>query len=116
MHCDPTPELGEGGQQARAETGEEEEELDEETRHFNFWTHQVHIFFTRKFFNAAEHLIAIKKMVEGRRLEEDLRRVSMAPSALSGAPCGDANLVASAGPNTPKVGGADSVASLRVAA
>lgn len=33
----------------------EEEELDEATRQFNFWTHQVHIFFVRKFFPAAQN-------------------------------------------------------------
>ena len=52
----------------------------------------MHIFFTRKFFDAAEHLIMIKKLLEGRRLEDDLRRVSVAaPSALSSVPPGDTN-------------------------
>ncbi|XP_076440634.1 radial spoke head 10 homolog B-like isoform X2 [Babylonia areolata] len=124
---DEEEELGEGGHNVRTESagGEEEEELDEETRRFNFWTHQVHIFFTRKFFLAAEHLIAIKRLVDSRRTEEELRRLSMAPSCQSIGPpaannpavCTDTNLPIppTTGPSTPKPGG-DSVASLRVAA
>ncbi len=40
---------------------EEEEELDEATRQFNFWTHQVHIFFVRKFFPSAQHYALIQQ-------------------------------------------------------
>ena len=102
----------------RMEPGEEEEELDEDTRRFNFWTHQVHIFFTRKFFDAAEHLIRIKKLLEGRLLEDSLRRVSMAPSALSSAapPAETSNPAQiTTGHTTPKVR-ANSAGSTRVAA
>ena len=42
---------------------EEEEELDEATRQYNFWTHQVHIFFVRKFFPAAQHFAVIKQIL-----------------------------------------------------
>ncbi|KAL8580369.1 hypothetical protein ACOMHN_037468 [Nucella lapillus] len=125
-------EVGEGVHQVRMESGGvgagegEEEELDEETRHFNFWTHQVHIFFTRKFFTAAEHLIALKKLLESRRIEADLRRLTLPPSSLSAAPAAGGvetaagglavGAGATTGHNTPKIEGADSVASLRVTA
>ncbi|WAR23968.1 RS10B-like protein [Mya arenaria] len=44
---------GHGDAQSRHESAKDvedelEEELDEETRQFNFWTHQIHIFFVRK--------------------------------------------------------------------
>ncbi|CAH1773311.1 unnamed protein product, partial [Owenia fusiformis] len=42
----------------------QEDELDEQTRQFNFWTHQIHIFFVRKFFPAAEKLVILKDVVE----------------------------------------------------
>ena len=44
----------------------EEEELDEATRQFNFWTHQVHIFFVRKFFPAAQRMLILMKLVQER--------------------------------------------------
>lgn len=90
----------------------EEEELDEDTRRFNFWTHQVHIFFTRKFFQAAEQLIAVKRLVDSRKLEEDIRRISLAASVAS-----TAHMAAAADElqaQTPKAG--DSMASTRLAA
>jgi len=43
-----------------------EEELDESTRQFNFWTHQIHIFFVRKFLPAAENMIRLKHAVHRR--------------------------------------------------
>ncbi|KAH3850315.1 hypothetical protein DPMN_092724 [Dreissena polymorpha] len=48
------------------EGDEEEEELDEATRQFNFWTHQIHIFFARKFLPAAEKMIRLKHAVQKR--------------------------------------------------
>jgi len=56
---------------------EDEPELDEATRQFNFWTHQIHIFFVRKFFPAAEKLSNLRQIVEKRRIDdarEKLRR------------------------------------------
>lgn len=97
----------------------EDEELDENTRRFNFWTHQVHIFFTRKFFDAAEHLISLKKILEGRRLEEGLRRMSMAASLASSQranedPLPQAQSQTQTQVPTPKM--MDSVASIKVPA
>ncbi|ELU11324.1 hypothetical protein CAPTEDRAFT_180366 [Capitella teleta] len=43
-----------------------DEELDEETRQFNFWTHQVHIFFVRKFFPSAQKLILLNQLIHSR--------------------------------------------------
>lgn len=42
---------------------EEEDELDEATRQFNFWTHQVHIFFVRKFFPASQRNLHLLRMI-----------------------------------------------------
>lgn len=50
---------------------EVEEDLDEATRQFNFWTHQIHIFFVRKFLPAAENMIRLKQAVEKRLLQEE---------------------------------------------
>ena len=47
-----------------------EEDLDESTRQFNFWTHQIHIFFGRKFLPAAQNMIRLKQAVERRIIEE----------------------------------------------
>ena len=47
-----------------------EEDLDESTRQFNFWTHQIHIFFGRKFLPAAQNMIRLKQAVERRLIEE----------------------------------------------
>ena len=41
-----------------------EEELDDATKQFNFWTHQVHIFFVRKFFPAAHRYMVLKGMID----------------------------------------------------
>ncbi|KAK6188921.1 hypothetical protein SNE40_004999 [Patella caerulea] len=54
--------------------GDEEEELDEATRRFNFWTHQIHIFFVRKFLPAADRMATIKNAVDGKVLEEARQR------------------------------------------
>ena len=54
----------------------EEEELDEATRQFNFWTHQVHIFFVRKFFTAAQNHALVTA-----RLHERLASEAMAAAA-----------------------------------
>ncbi|ESO92384.1 hypothetical protein LOTGIDRAFT_233146 [Lottia gigantea] len=53
---------------------EEEEELDEATRRFNFWTHQIHIFFVRKFFPAAERMSVIRTAISCKMLEEARQR------------------------------------------
>ena len=64
---------------------EEASELDEATRQFNFWTHQLHIFFVRKFFPAAHKLLYLKQLVrEHERLKTDLPLPpSKEPSAYS---------------------------------
>uniref|UniRef100_A0A0B6YVE5 Uncharacterized protein n=1 Tax=Arion vulgaris TaxID=1028688 RepID=A0A0B6YVE5_9EUPU len=53
-------------------------QIDESTRKFNFWTHQVHIFLVLKFFPYAKKYIEIKKLVETRRLEEAKMRLMVA--------------------------------------
>ncbi|GFS01954.1 radial spoke head 10 homolog B-like [Elysia marginata] len=60
--------------------GEEEdlELIDEATRKFNFWTHQIHIFFVRKFFPGAEKHIQTRKAAEARRLQEAKKRAAVA--------------------------------------
>jgi len=61
-----------------------EHELDEATRQFNFWTHQIHIFFVRKFLPAAENMIRLKQAVEKNMLEADIeKRSDMKSSAES---------------------------------
>ena len=60
---------------------EVEEELDEATRQFNFWTHQIHIFFVKKFFPAAERLQMIKQRIASQKLEEAKERVKSAQLA-----------------------------------
>ncbi|BFY99925.1 hypothetical protein BsWGS_02965 [Bradybaena similaris] len=62
--------------------------VDDETRQFNFWTHQIHIFFVRKFFPHMERHIEIKKRIEARILEE-------ARQKLAGASDSDVTMVAS---------------------
>ncbi|XP_060605210.1 radial spoke head 10 homolog B-like isoform X2 [Ruditapes philippinarum] len=47
-----------------------EEDLDEATRQFNFWTHQIHIFFVRKFLPAAQNMVHLKQAVEKRMQQE----------------------------------------------
>lgn len=49
--------------------------LAEATKKFNYWTHQIHIFFVGVFFPSAEKYIYIKKVLEARRLEEARRRM-----------------------------------------
>ena len=41
----------------------EAEELDDATRQFNFWTHQLHIFFVRKFFPIAHKYLFLRQLV-----------------------------------------------------
>ncbi|XP_013404281.1 radial spoke head 10 homolog B [Lingula anatina] len=66
-------DIGDEEDEEECEEVVEEEELDEDTRKYNFWTHQVHIFFMRKFFPAYEnmsmlnHMIALKYADDGRR-------------------------------------------------
>nr|XP_054772682.1 LOW QUALITY PROTEIN: radial spoke head 10 homolog B-like [Lytechinus pictus] len=47
-------------QQQEPQVEEMEEEMDEETRRFNFWTHQINIFFLRKLFPAHEHMRGVQ--------------------------------------------------------
>lgn len=35
----------------------------EETRQFNFWTHQIHIFFIKRFLPACHHLLKVRSLV-----------------------------------------------------
>ncbi|XP_052274745.1 radial spoke head 10 homolog B-like isoform X2 [Dreissena polymorpha] len=78
-----TEEDGEGHTQQVKDIGtklnkkgdEEEEELDEATRQFNFWTHQIHIFFARKFLPAAEKMIRLKHAVQ-KRLQSQVQEVA----------------------------------------
>ena len=60
--------------------GEEEDLdlIDEATRKFNFWTHQIHIFFVCKFFPGAEKHIQTRKAAEARRLQEAKKRAARA--------------------------------------
>ncbi|OWF43641.1 radial spoke head 10 homolog B-like [Mizuhopecten yessoensis] len=60
---------------ADTDAEDDEEELDEATRQFNFWTHQIHIFFVRKFFPAAEKLSQLKTSVEKKRIDEAKERL-----------------------------------------
>ena len=46
------------------------EELDEATRQFNFWTHQLHIFFVRKFFPVAQHRIFLNELIREKYSDE----------------------------------------------
>ena len=67
---------------------DEASELDEATRQFNFWTHQLHIFFVRKFFPAAHKLLYLKQLVrEHERLKvthsDSLMPETKEPSAVS---------------------------------
>ncbi|XP_059162834.1 radial spoke head 10 homolog B-like [Physella acuta] len=62
------------------EEGDEDDELsdlDPETKAFNFWTHQIHIFFVRKFFPHAERYLSVLKAERIRRLNESKRRSSV---------------------------------------
>lgn len=69
-----------GGVAIAEQDEEEEDELDEATRQFNFWTHQVHIFFVRKFFPAAEKFLQLRQLVERRNMEMTKQRISETPS------------------------------------
>ena len=60
---------------------DEEEDLDEATRQFNFWTHQIHIFFGRKFLPAAQNMIKLKHAVE-RKLVDDSKMRCESSTAL----------------------------------
>ena len=46
-----------------SDIGVADTEIDVATKQFNFWTHQLHIFFARKFFPAAQHFLALKEAV-----------------------------------------------------
>ena len=38
--------------------------VDEATRQFNFWTHQIHSFFVEKFLPAAQLLLAVRQRLQ----------------------------------------------------
>ncbi|CAG5118523.1 unnamed protein product, partial [Candidula unifasciata] len=58
-------------EEASKETeGSEQQLANEETRKFNFWTHQIHIFFVSKFFPHMEKYLELQKRIEDRKLEE----------------------------------------------
>lgn len=69
-----------GGVAIADQDEEEEDELDEATRQFNFWTHQVHIFFVRKFFPAAEKFLQLRQLVERRNMEMTKQKIAETPS------------------------------------
>ncbi|XP_071962232.1 radial spoke head 10 homolog B-like [Antedon mediterranea] len=48
-----------------------EEEMDDETREFNFWTHQINIFFLRKLFPTYEHMEAVQQIQQLIKDEEE---------------------------------------------
>ena len=56
---------------------EDVELIDEATRKFNFWTHQIHIFFVRKFFPMAEKYVERKKKLEMKRVEDARQRIAL---------------------------------------
>ena len=69
--------------------GEDDDgELDEATRQFNFWTHQVHIFFVRKFFPAAQRHVLIRQ-----RITEKYTRPSRGGAVVCDAVDGDGSLL-----------------------
>ncbi len=74
-------------------TEEIEEEMDEETREFNFWTHQIHIFFLRKLFPAYEHMLEVQSGKERLRIEKEVSKQSVGMES-------DFFLIASLGWNT----------------
>ncbi|XP_072016085.1 radial spoke head 10 homolog B-like isoform X2 [Amphiura filiformis] len=59
------------GAEQEEQLQELEEEMDEETREFNFWTHQIHIFFLRKLFPAYQHMLELQSGKERVRLEKE---------------------------------------------
>jgi len=44
--------------------------VDQTTRQFNFWTHQMHNFFVRKFLPAAQLLLAIRQRLQSETFAE----------------------------------------------
>ncbi|XP_041359048.1 radial spoke head 10 homolog B-like isoform X2 [Gigantopelta aegis] len=69
-----------------------EEELDEATRLFNFWTHQIHIFFVRKFFPAADRLATLIKLVTHKNMLQSRRRFGEPTTKCSSRASIDGNL------------------------
>ena len=64
MRCPLMPPINRSMRNIEAEEREEEEPVDEETQRFNFWTHQIHIFFVCKFFPAVERYQTIQCMAQ----------------------------------------------------
>ena len=59
----------------------EVDQLDEKTKLFNFWTHQLHIFFVRKYFPAAQKMATLRRLVEEaleqKRADEERKRLQL---------------------------------------
>ena len=49
---------------AGVKTGSTLSGVDEATRQFNFWTHQIHSFFTSKFLPSAQLLLAMRRRLK----------------------------------------------------
>ncbi|CAL1526160.1 unnamed protein product [Lymnaea stagnalis] len=54
--------------------------LDDNTKKFNFWTHQIHIFFLRKFFPSAERYLAAQRSKAIIRVEHRRRQTITGPT------------------------------------
>ncbi|CAI9736665.1 Hypothetical predicted protein [Octopus vulgaris] len=52
----------------------EAEELDQATKKYNFWTHQIHIFFIEKFIRPVKNLLNMQQVVN-RLVKEELRKI-----------------------------------------
>ncbi|PIK56756.1 putative radial spoke head 10-like B [Apostichopus japonicus] len=64
--------LSMGGEEAPIAEVSGEEEMDEATRDFNFWTHQINIFFIKKLFPAYEHMQDVLALGAKIQLEKQL--------------------------------------------
>lgn len=60
--------------------------ITEETRQFNFWTHQIHIFFIQKFLPACHHLLNVKGRVH-RAMDKSKNALCMTSSQANIAGC-----------------------------
>lgn len=52
----------------------ESEELDQSTKRYNFWTHQIHIFFIEKFIRPVSNLLNLRQIVD-KMVKEELKRI-----------------------------------------
>lgn len=77
-----------GGEEIADQEVQADEEMDEATRDFNFWTHQINIFFLRKLFPAYEHMqdvIALSLKIKAEKqlaaeVEREKKEAAMAAS------------------------------------